>query len=356
MAIAQPKPQAQQRDPREVLGRISLMSPRAIFRRLEALGYRGQHAARRSAALFAYRHVRRLVRMYCEAVPRSELPPKANMLMIGPTGCGKTFLMELLFGEIFPLPHVIVDVSRFTETGYVGQDVTMSLTRLLAAASGDRALAGLGVVVLDEIDKLALQTSASRFAGAETTKDVKGNVQKELLQIVAGSEVSVPWVETESHVAPRVVMSTHDIGFVATGAFSGIKEVADCEHGGRLGFHAARVGGNDAIAYNLDDSDVLNVEVFQAYGFLPEFFGRFGQICRLQPLGPNDLRRILLDNILPPLRREFALEGTKLELSPGEIDHFVEEATERRIGARGLRAAVERHVETIAFERFGQPR
>lgn len=341
-------------DPREVLLSLRLLSPREIFRLLEEMGYRGQEAARRSASLFAYRHVRRLQRLYCERIPRSALPPKTNMLMIGPTGCGKTFLMELLFGEIFPLPQVVVDVSRFTETGYVGQDVTAVLTRLLMAAGGDPGFARLGVVVLDEIDKLALQTSASRFAGAETTKDVKGNVQKELLQIVAGSDISVPRVETESHLAPRLIMDTRDIGFVATGAFSGIKELAIRQNGGRLGFRVAPAVDDDTVAYNLTETDVLSVDLLQSYGFLPEFIGRFGQICRLGPLSRQDLRQILVDNILPPLQREFELEGVQLTVSPAEMSHFLDEAIQRQTGARGLRTAIEQHVESLAFERFGR--
>ncbi len=113
----QPRRKPERRDLGTLLAAIEALSPRGVFDRLEALGYRGQHAARRSAALFAYRHVRRLQRIHVEGLDREALPPKSNMLLIGPTGCGKTYLTELLFGEVFPLPHVVMDVSRLTESG-----------------------------------------------------------------------------------------------------------------------------------------------------------------------------------------------------------------------------------------------
>lgn len=370
---------------RSRLASLRLLPPRAIFTELERLGYRGQDDARRAASLFAYRHVRRLQRLLLEGLDRRELPHKTNLLLIGPTGCGKTFLFELLFGQIFPLPHVVVDVTRFTETGYVGRNVVSILTQLLGVADESVELAQIGAIALDEIDKLALESSSARYAGEGTTKDVKGNVQKELLQIVGGADVAVP-MRYETDFGPDIAMSTRDIGFVAAGAFSGIAELEARRHGRKIGFHTAgaaedgpagppeqdaplqddaglpqraqAAGRTRAAAAaptppRRDEPPAIDVDVLQDYGFLPEFTARFGRMVRLHALTRDDLRRILDDNIIPPLRREFDLEGVPLALAPDDLEHFVDHALELKTGARGLRAAVERHVEQLAFERFG---
>ena len=141
--------------------------------------------------------------------------------------------------------------------------------------------------------------------------------------------------------------------FWTCGAFSGIKELSVRQHGGRLGFRPAHQGDGGAIAYQLEDGEPLSVELFQEYGFLPEFIGRFGNICRLEPLSRDVLRQILLDNVLQPLAQEFQLEGVSLTLSRVDIESFVEEAYELQTGARGLHGSVQRAVEAVAFERFG---
>jgi len=142
-------------------------SPREIYRRLEELGYRGQNEARRAVALMAYRHVRRIKRIYVDGVKREHLLPKSNTLLIGPTGCGKTFLVELLFQQILHLPTVIIDITTYSETGYVGQDPGTILTRLLHAADDNPLLAAVGIVCLDEFDKIASGQNNAVFAGAD---------------------------------------------------------------------------------------------------------------------------------------------------------------------------------------------
>jgi ATP-dependent Clp protease ATP-binding subunit ClpX len=211
---------------REFVGRLPLLSPAHIFEELEELGYKGQEAQRRAVALMAYRHVRRLRRLHVEDEAPLNLPPKQNLLLLGPTGCGKTFLVELLFRHIFKLPTVIIDITSFTESGYVGDDVRTILTRLINAAEGNPYLASIGVVCLDEFDKLAAASSNARFAGQGTTKDVSGyGVQRELLAMLESTEVMVPMDYGFSAFGQRVKLSTRDIPFIACGAFSGLDEL-----------------------------------------------------------------------------------------------------------------------------------
>ena len=138
------------------LKEIPSIPPSEMFKRLEELGYRGQEKARRAVCLLAYRHIRRLKMIHLYGYSRNELPPHSNFLLMGPTGCGKTFLVELLFRDILKLPTVIIDITGFSETGYVGDDVKTILTRLLYAADFNPHWAAFGIVCIDEFDKLGI--------------------------------------------------------------------------------------------------------------------------------------------------------------------------------------------------------
>src|SRR3989440_7130126 len=252
---------------------LPVLSPRSIFDRLDELGYRGQSEARRAVSLMAYRHVRRIKRVYLDGAKRDQLLPKSNTLLIGPTGCGKTYLVELLFQQILRLPTVIIDITTYSETGYVGQDPSTILTRLLHAADDNPLLASIGIVCLDEFDKIASGQNNAIFAGAGTTKDVTGmGVQRELLEMLESSEVVVPLDLTHSSYADHVVMSTADIAFIAAGAFSGFQQIAHRRAmRDSIGFgrdQAFSPGDPDAIAVDFTSDQVENVANFQAYGFL----------------------------------------------------------------------------------------
>ncbi len=326
---------------------LPLLPPRAIAAELEQLGYKGQEDPRRAVALMAYRHVRRLKRLYVSGTPPTELPPKQNLLLVGPTGCGKTFLVELLFQHIFKLPTVIVDITSFTESGYIGDDVRTILTRLIDAARGNPYLATCGVVCLDEFDKLAATSSNARFAGQGTTKDVSGyGVQRELLAMLEGTQVVVPMDYGFSAFGPRLTLSTRDIPFIACGAFSGLDELLRANTG--IGFRARQ---SQADVLSLDQ-----VTSFQKYGFLPELIGRFSRIVKFPALPTDILHRILIENVLPQFKNEFSGEGLRLTITDEALNYIISHSKKRGTGARGLHAELVAAIEQAAFETFMQTR
>jgi ATP-dependent Clp protease ATP-binding subunit ClpX len=336
-------------------------SPRQIFARLDELGYRGQEEARRALALMAYRHVRRIKRIYLDGAKREQLLPKSNTLLIGPTGCGKTYLIELLFQQILRLPTVIIDITTYSETGYVGQDPSTILTRLLHAADDNPLLASIGIVCLDEFDKIASGQNNAVFAGAGTTKDVTGmGVQRELLKMLESSEVVVPLEITHSTYGDHLVMSTSDIAFVAAGAFSGFHQVARSRAArDRIGFGrepAARGAGvmGDGIAVGFTSEEVEQIANFQAFGFLPELLARFSRFVPFDALDAATLMDILRTHVIDKLTREFEDEGFELVVEREVLDHVVAEALRRETGARGLASVVTRHLERAAFDAFAE--
>jgi ATP-dependent Clp protease ATP-binding subunit ClpX len=333
-------------------------SPKAIYARLEELGYRGQREARRAVSLLAYRHVRRIKRVYLDGAKREHLLPKTNVLLAGPTGCGKTYLIELLFQQILRLPTVIIDITTYSETGYVGQDPSTILTRLLHAADDNPLLASIGIVCLDEFDKIASGQNNAVFAGAGTTKDVTGmGVQRELLKMLESSEVVVPLEITHSTYGDHLVMSTADVSFLAAGAFSGFHALARSRGAGdRIGFGRAPADrqGADGIAVSFTSEEVDNLANFQAFGFLPELLARFGRFVPFEALDAATLLDILRTNVVERVRREFEDEGFELQVEDAVLDHLVAEGLKRETGARGLVSILSRRLEDAAFESFAE--
>jgi len=334
-------------DIREFMAQVPLMAPIAIANELEKLGYKGQTDQRRALSLMAYRHVRRLKRLYVDGEEWSALPPKQNILMLGPTGCGKTFLVELLFQHLLKLPTVIVDITSFTESGYIGDDVRTILTRLIINAGGNPNLASCGVICLDEFDKIASSSSNTRFAGQGTTKDVSGyGVQRELLGMMHGANVVVPMDYGFSEYGYRVQISTRDLPFIACGAFSGMDELLR-QNRSSIGFR--NVHEDDLSQLTLDE-----VGSFQKFGFLPELIGRFSRIISFPRLPAETLKQILVENVLPQFKNEFKGEGLALTVTENALEHIVARSEKRDTGARGLQAELVAAIERAAFDTFMQ--
>jgi ATP-dependent Clp protease ATP-binding subunit ClpX len=330
------------------------LAPREIESQIRARGYIGQETAVRAISLFAYRHLSRLRRIFLQNAGRESLPPKNNMLFVGPTGCGKTYLVEILFRDILKLPTVVVDMTGFSETGYVGQDVNTVLTRLLYSSDMNIALAGLGVICLDEFDKLASGQNNAVFAGAGTTKDISGlGVQRELLKMLESIEIPVPLEYTHSDYAPKALLSTQDIGFIACGAFSGLKASMEMEGKEHIGFGRAPVSGEmNRIAVSYTEDEVELSRNFMSFGFLPELIGRFKRIVPFRALGREELAAILRDRLLPQFTNEFALEGKLLLVEDTALTLMVEESLKKETGARALEASFTRCLEDAAFEAY----
>jgi len=328
---------------------LVLLSPRQIDEKLTEYGYCGQAAARKSLCLCAYRHMKRLYAIHVKGISREMLPPRSNAILMGPTGCGKSYVIELLFGKILNLPYVIVEMTRFTETGYVGEDALMILNRLVESARGNLEMAETGVIALDEFDKIASQSSNLIFGGG-STKDVSGyGVQRELLKMLEGADVDI--MEDLGYLpyhGAHTTISTRDITFIGLGAFSGFN-MRDAVIGS-VGFVPHMQGPNGC---ELESGKAFEISDFQRYGFIPELIGRFERVIPFAALDAQTLSEILRDKLKRHIL-EFEEEGFELQVDDSVCSLFVEEAIRKETGARGLEAAIAKYIEDLRFEYFGQ--
>jgi ATP-dependent Clp protease ATP-binding subunit ClpX len=334
---------------------IPLLTPHEIYEKLSNYGYFGQDLARKSLALMAYRHVYRIKEIYLNGIKREELPMKTHYLMVGPTGCGKTYLIELLFRHILAIPTVIVDMTGFSETGYVGQDTPTILTRLIFQSDMDIAKASVGIVCLDEFDKIASSTNVAVFAGAGTTKDVTGlGVQRELLKLLEPGEVTVPLHLGHGTYDEPISFPNYDVAFVACGAFSGLKTISKIAGlGPSMGFLGQPQGyRNEEIAVNFVQEELERTSLFQQYGLLPELIGRFTRIVPLFPLSEETLLDILRNNLIKQYEEEFARHNLQLEVDAAVCQMIVRKCLKRETGARGLSSILLQYLEKAAFDAF----
>lgn len=326
---------------------LPLYTPKELYVKLEELGYRGQEKARKLASVMAYRHIKRIKMIYQMKIPPQELPQKTNYLFIGPTGCGKTYIAQLLFGEILNLPYVIVDITKYSETGYVGENIINIPARLIHSANGNKYLAQIGVIILDEFDKIASSSSNARFAGAGTTKDVSGyGVQRELLKLLEGGKF--PYGDD---IHAEGFIDTSNILFIGLGAFSGLPYLSKDS---RMGFlKEIKDNERNLIAYQISEQDTKNIYKFQEYGFLPELIARFQRIIPFSPLDRKTLEQIL-EVKLEKIKAEFLLEGYEIKLTQKAKEYIVNESLLRQTGARGIESVLLEKLEEAGFEIFGE--
>ncbi|MEO1655812.1 MAG: AAA family ATPase, partial [Bacteroidota bacterium] len=277
------------------------------------------------------------------------MPKKENYLLLGPTGCGKTYLVELLFGKILEIPSVVVDITNFSETGYVGQDVPSILTRLIHAAEGDIFLASFGIICLDEFDKIATSANSTVFSGAGTTKDVTGiGVQRELLKMLESSDIDVPMNISHSTYGERVTFNTSQVSFVACGAFSGFRDVIKAQDK-NIGFNRSASLSPTGISVSLSREEVEKTVNFEAYGLMPELVGRFARIIPFNALNRDVLKRILHENTVVKYRHELLLDGIRLEMDDQVYDLIIDKSLEKETGARGLKSYIVEYLEDACF-------
>jgi ATP-dependent Clp protease ATP-binding subunit ClpX len=294
----------------------------------------GQEYAKRSLAVAVYNHYKRI-----QAQGPDELG-KSNILLIGPTGSGKTHLAQTLARRL-DVPFAITDATALTEAGYVGEDVENILLKLIQAADYDIGKAENGIVYLDEIDKLARKRESPSI-----TRDVSGEgVQQALLKILEGTVASVPPHGGRKHPQQEVVrLDTTNVLFIAGGAFDGLDRIVEQRTGrAGVGFGAVLQGeGGDVVP-----DDLLT------YGLIPELVGRLPVITPLRPLDRDALTRILTEPrnaLLRQYQRLFELDGIELEFTEEAVEAIAEQALLRRTGARASRAVVEEVLLNVMYE------
>lgn len=326
----------------EISENMQLATPSQIKAHLDQYVI-GQDEAKRTLSVAVYNHYKRL-----RQNKKSDVEiQKSNILMIGSTGSGKTYLAQSL-AKFLGVPFAIADATTLTEAGYVGEDVENILLTLLQSADFDNKLAEKGIVYIDEIDKLSRKSE-----NMSTTRDVGGEgVQQSLLKIIEGTISRVPLSGGRKHPQAECVdIDTSNILFICGGAFSGLEKIIEQRNnkGKSIGFNAdiKVIGDND----NMDLSDVQQKDLVK-YGLMPELIGRLPVITTLNPLSESDLVKILTEpkNALTKQYQELlAMDGVKLEFDTDALKRIAELAIKKEIGARGLRSIIEKAMQNVMF-------
>ena len=302
----------------------------------------GQEHAKKVMSVAVYNHYKRVA---TDSMDSIEIE-KSNILLIGPTGCGKTYMVRTL-AKLLDVPLAIADATSLTEAGYIGDDIESVISKLLAAADNDVEKAENGIVFIDEIDKIAKKENSNH-------RDVSGeSVQQGMLKLLEGSEVEVPvGASSKGAMVPLATVNTRNILFICGGAFPGLEDIIKqrLSKSNSIGF-----GGTLKDSYE-NDPDILSkvtTEDIRKYGMIPEFIGRLPIITTLQMLTKEMLIKIMTEPknaILKQYQKLLELDEVKLEFADDALEEIADKAMELKTGARGLRSIIEDYRLDIMYE------
>lgn len=315
----------------------------------------GQEEAKKTLAVAVYNHYKRINNIELTEKNDDIEIQKSNILLLGPTGCGKTLLAQTL-AKILNVPFAIADATTLTEAGYVGEDVENILLKLIQAADYDIEKAEKGIIYIDEIDKISRKSE-----NPSITRDVSGEgVQQALLKIVEGTTASVPPQGGRKHPHQELLqINTENILFICGGAFEGLEKIIEDRTGKKT------IGFGTKLQENIDQKD--KSEIFKEllpqdllkFGLIPEFVGRLPIIATLKDLDRKALIEIVTkpkNALVKQYKKLFEIDGVELEFNEDALELIVDKAIERKTGARGLRSIIEEIMRDIMYEIPSNPK